>query len=224
VVLPALAEKDADGVRAYLRTAQLALTYVLLVCLAWLFGAADLVVWVLLGSGWDGAALYLRILAVGGVFQVLGYAYYWAFLAAGRMGVLLACEAAGRIVLVGLIVLAVGHGPELVAVAYAVGLLVIWLITSSFGLSRIGLRASELARVGIRPALLAVVVAGALGGTLRLASLLDVPVGAQLLLALAVPACVIACAAAAVAPVRDDIAELRLLAGGAEGSREGVER
>jgi O-antigen/teichoic acid export membrane protein len=216
VVLPALAGKDPTGVRAYLRTAQLALTYVLLVCLGWLFGAADLVVWVLLGSGWDGAALYVRILAIGGVFQVLGYAYYWAFLAAGRMGVLLACEAVGRIVLVGLIVLAVGNGPELVAVAYATGLLVIWLITSVFGLRRIGLRASELARVGIRPALLAVVIAAVLGSSLRLASLLNVPMGAQLLLALVVPACVIGCGAAMAAPVRRDIAELRRVASGAE--------
>jgi O-antigen/teichoic acid export membrane protein len=213
VVLPALAGKDAASRRTYLVGAQRALTYVLLLILGCLFGGADLVVLVLLGSGWEGAALYLRILAVGGVFQVLGYAYYWAFLAAGRMPVLLACETAGRLVLVGLIVGVVGNGPEYVAGAYAVGLCAIWLITSVAGVRRIGLSAAELARVGVRPLLLAAAVAGALLVSLHLAGQAHLSPGVQLLVLVVVPVSVVVAGAVLFEPVRTDVMELRRMVG-----------
>jgi PST family polysaccharide transporter len=213
VVLPALADRDAASRRFYLVDAQRALTYVLLLILGCLFGGADLVVLVLLGSGWPDAALYLRILAVGGVFQVLGYTYYWAFLAAGRMHVLLACETAGRLVLVGLIVGVVGNGPEYVAGAYTAGLCAIWLITSVAGVGRIGLSAVELALVGVRPLLLAAAVGVLLLVSLQLAARAHLTAGAQLLALVVVPVSVVAASAVLFEPVRRDIAELRRIVG-----------
>src|SRR3954454_5229677 len=109
------------------------LGYLLVGALAIMASASNELVLIVLGPRWNSAAPVLEALALGGVFQALGYAYYWAFLAKARVGVLFACELFGRIAMIGLVLWAGfgGAGPVGVALAMSAGLTLIWMITTA---------------------------------------------------------------------------------------------
>ena len=160
VALPLLTQAAGTGrYRSYLERMQLILSYPMITTLALIAGAGDPLVHVLLGAQWQDAAVYLRLLAVGGIFQVLGYVYYWAFLSKARMRILLLCEGPGRIILVVLVAASVSHGAEWAAAGYSVGLLVIWLITSTFGARQIQVSALRLTRIALRPIAIGILAA-----------------------------------------------------------------
>lgn len=152
VVLPVLAQvRLEERYTRYLERGQLVLCYLLLPWLAFVAAAATPLMVVILGPRWGSGGPILQGLAIGGVFQVLGYVYYWTFLSQAKMNVLLACEAVGRSFLVLFVVLAANLGVVWVAWAYALGLCLTWLITGIFGMPRTGVSALRLIRVGLPP-------------------------------------------------------------------------
>lgn len=162
VAVPILAAAETeDRFRELVQKAHLLLCYILLLSLALIAGAASPLVEIVLGDGWSDAAKYMQVLAAGGAFQVLGYAYYWAFLTKARMRELLVCESVGRTVMVLVIIIAVDFGPTLVAGAYAFGLFFIWLVTTIFGAPRVGLSRRAIVASAGRPLVLAAALGAA---------------------------------------------------------------
>jgi O-antigen/teichoic acid export membrane protein len=155
VALPILARlTDGEQYLRYLKRSQLVLCYLLIGVLAVVASAASPLLGVVLGPQWSGGGIYLEILAIGGVFQALGYAYYWVFLSKAKMAVLFWCELTGRGIMVGLLLVLVPHSPVFAAVAVSVGLFANWLIISVFGLRRVGVRFLDLVRPAGRPLVL----------------------------------------------------------------------
>lgn len=99
----------------------MALPLALLMC--W---ADPLIPWVL-GQRWADAVPIFRILAVGCLFQVAGYACYWVFLSRGLTQRHLGLSLVTRPVMIGLMVVGAYGGPQGVAMGYVAGLAVAWL-------------------------------------------------------------------------------------------------
>jgi len=159
VALPVLSRltDDAQYLR-YVGQAQLTLAYPATIGLAILAANAEPIIQVVLGAKWLQAAPILEVLAIGGVFQVFGYVYYWIFLSKSRMPILFACEVVGRALLVAAVIIAAPFGPFWVACAFSFGLFVVWSITSVFGLRRVNVSAKRLIAIAARPGALAVAV------------------------------------------------------------------
>jgi O-antigen/teichoic acid export membrane protein len=109
---------------------------------------------VVLGAQWAGAGPLVRLLVLGGVFQALGYVYYWAFLARQRTKELFFSELWGRVPMAVLIVALVHLGVEWVAIAVAFGQALIWFVSTVWFAPRLGLRPAMLLRVVARPVVL----------------------------------------------------------------------
>lgn len=107
-----------------------------------------------LGAQWADSAVVLQILAVGGIFQALGYVYYWIFLAEARMLTLFWCELPGRAVILACSWWASSYGIVYVAAVYSAGTVLIWIVTSSFGVQRSRVAAARILVVSIRVILL----------------------------------------------------------------------
>jgi PST family polysaccharide transporter len=208
VALPLLARTgDRQEFRRHLERAHTALLYAVLPVLALVAAAADDVIRVVLGDQWVEGAIYLQILLVGGAFQLMGYVYYWAFLARARMRQLLIYEGAGRIVMIALIVLAAPVDPVLIAVAHSVGLALIWGTTTAFGAGRVDLAPGRLLRLSIRPVVLASSVF--LGAVAVTALLPDALPAAVVLVAAVVTAGAVVAAAGLVPGFRAEFSDLR---------------
>ena len=208
VALPLLAGvEDRRTFREHLERAHLALLYAVLPVLAFLAATAQDVIRTVLGDQWAGGAVYLQILLVGGVFQVMGYVYYWAFLARARMRLLLVYEGVGRIAMIGLILLAAPVRPVLIAVAFSTGLALVWLATTAFGARHVDLEPGRLVRQSARPVLLA----GAIFlGAAAVIALLPDPVGPVPALGVTFAvSCVVAVAISRAPGFRTDLAALR---------------
>ena len=72
-----------------------------MVCFAIQFTVADSLVLLLFGDQWSGVPLGFRILAVGGVFQLLAYSCYWVFLAKGLTNWNLMYALVARVLVIG---------------------------------------------------------------------------------------------------------------------------
>lgn len=145
VAVPMLAHtrNDADLV-TMVRRVQLLLAFTLMPLLVLLgVGGAPLVE-VLFGSAWVEGGETLQILAVGGLFQVAGYAFFWLFIQKGRLATLWLCELAVWAVLVPLFFAAAEWGQDAVAGLYALGLMANWLLVGTAGCRRIGIVVGEL--------------------------------------------------------------------------------
>ncbi|MBT2538267.1 lipopolysaccharide biosynthesis protein [Arthrobacter sp. ISL-69] len=109
------------------------------------------VVGVLLGANWLESAPVLAILALGGVFQSIGYVYYWAFLITNQTGVQLRASIITRSLMVIFIAGGVVFGPIGVAVGVTAGLISNWLILSRWPMRTTGLNVRHLVMAVIRP-------------------------------------------------------------------------
>ena len=78
------------------------------------------------------------------------HVYYWMFLVRDRVTRLLVCEAAGRIVMIGLIVVGAQISIEAAATGYSAGLLLVWLLVSA-NLGAVGASLRGLLGVAARP-------------------------------------------------------------------------
>ena len=181
VALPVLSSlNDPRDHLRYLQRANLLISYTVVGLLLLLSSLAHPIVLLVLGAQWKEAATVLQILAVGGVFEVLGYIYYWAFLSKARMRVLLVCETLGRTVMIVLIIIAAQFGIRWVAAAYSAGIFAVWATTSAFGLPRLGIGLSSLTKISIRPLTLWLIAFTSIQMALRVPLLRTWPVSAQI--------------------------------------------
>jgi polysaccharide transporter, PST family len=144
VVVPILAHVD-DGAPlvAAAKRVQLVMTYGLLPFIALIIvGGSDLVE-VLFGPDWRGSGPLAQILAAGGVFQIFGYVNYWLFARKGRLGLLWMLEASVWIPIAASYFVFNTRGAVWIASLYALSLMLNWLLSTVFGLSRLGLPAME---------------------------------------------------------------------------------
>lgn len=138
VMLPVLSQRfGTPDYARYLLRIQTVLVYAVGSALTYLAVAGRPLVIVGLGDRWEPSGFVVQILAIGGIFQTLGYLYYWIFLSSARMQVLLICEVVGRAFLILFVVVAARNGIEAVAIGYSAGLFMIWLITTCFGTKRV---------------------------------------------------------------------------------------
>lgn len=155
VALPILSKlQDDPRYDAYVRRAHLILGYVFGGIFFVLAAVSDPVIEIVLGPGWDEAKPIFFILAVGGVFQAIGFVYYWIFLSRGFTSLQLRYSLIGRSIMVGLMAVGVIWGPIGVAAGSAAGQIVVWLLNTCFAIPKTGVRVGELVRTVVRPIIL----------------------------------------------------------------------
>lgn len=91
-----------------------------------LLPVAPQILQLLLGEQWVASANLLRILSVGGVFSVLSYISYWAFLATGRTRALFHYNIVSKSLGVLLVFLGSLVSVEAVAAGYSLSLMISW--------------------------------------------------------------------------------------------------
>ncbi|WP_182111827.1 lipopolysaccharide biosynthesis protein [Actinotalea sp. JY-7876] len=164
VAVPVLAKAaGSPNFGSQLLRLQASATYPLIFILSLIGGMAGSIVSIALGSGWSGAATVVSVLVIGGVFQALGYVYYWALVAAGEVRTLFVCEAIGRILMILASVLVAPFGIVWVAAAHSMGLIVVWLAMSLGGVRRINVSSGALLQSSWRPVLLGAMTFAATG-------------------------------------------------------------
>jgi len=132
VFLPVLAgESTTEGFAARIRQIRALLTFSVGGVLSAVAGTAPWLVPLVLGANWRAAVPLLQVLALAGVLQAMGYAYYWALLATARTRSLLLTELGARVAMIGLILILAPHGALPVALAVAVGQALLLASTAS---------------------------------------------------------------------------------------------
>jgi PST family polysaccharide transporter len=139
-------EDGAHALQLAANRVQSILAFILIGALSLLASTAAPLIDVFLGNDWAAAAPLLQILAVGAVFQCLGYVYYWLFLAKAATHLLFLSELPGRLIMVVGIVIAGPFGPGWVAVAASVGQVIIWLTGTIFFVRRLDVSALSLVK------------------------------------------------------------------------------
>lgn len=152
VVIPHLAgATSASDLGTRLAKFQVVLCYPAFAYLSLFVAAAPPAIEVVLGPAWTPAAAFVPVLAVGALFQTLGYPQYWAFVSTGRSALLLASEAAGRLAMIALAIGLAPLGPLAVATAVAAGQFLLWVAAAVVFLPRTGVPSWPLVRAGLRP-------------------------------------------------------------------------
>lgn len=152
VAMPVLSKLQNDPrYDSYVHRAQLVLGYTFGGALWTLAATADPLVDILLGDGWSAAKPIFVILAIGGVFQAMGFVYYWVFLSRALTGVQLRWTIIGRSLMIALICVGVTWGPLGVAVAVAVGQAANWTLQTVFPMRVTGVRRAPLIKIACRP-------------------------------------------------------------------------
>ncbi|PPG52783.1 lipopolysaccharide biosynthesis protein [Rathayibacter sp. AY1E9] len=155
VALPILSrhQDDLRTMNRYLQRAQVFIVYVLGAAFFLAAALAPPLVELVLGPQWSISASLFAILAIGGLFQSMGYVYYWAFVSLGLTGLQLRYSLITRTFMVLLIVAGVPFGSTGVALAVSLGLLLNWLVLSLFPMRRTGLDVASLLRGAALPML-----------------------------------------------------------------------
>ncbi|MDM7886167.1 lipopolysaccharide biosynthesis protein [Curtobacterium sp. RHCKG23] len=156
VAIPVMSRLQSEPARfeEYSRRAQLVLAYGLGAVLFMLIAAAEPFVSVALGKQWAGAAQILQILALGGVFQVFGYVYYWVFLALGQTRLQLKWSLIGRIAMMLMMLASLPLGVVGIATAVAAGQVLLWVLNTFCALPRTAVRPFPLVVAALRPGLI----------------------------------------------------------------------
>lgn len=194
-----------DDAATYLRRLlklQLVTGYVGLAGFAMMIGLAEPLTTVVLGPQWSRTVPLFQILCVGGLFQILGFVYYWMFLSSGAMRTYLICTVITQPLAVALVIAGALHSTAGVAWGAAAGLLVEWLVPATWGASKAIGAAGVLLRNTLRPLGVAGALAAASFGTVQLTH----PLGPvlQLLAGLLLPAFVVLPLAICIPQVRAD--------------------
>lgn len=152
VALPVLSriQGDGPGFTRAVTIAQLAVSYGIGAVFVLGGALAEPTVEILLGSPWLPAAPLFSILAIGGVFQAMGYVYYWVFLAKGLTALQLRYSVITRSAMVALILLGAFGGVVGVAVAVSASLFLNWLILSLFPLKQAEIDTRRVVLTGLR--------------------------------------------------------------------------
>ncbi|WKK71700.1 oligosaccharide flippase family protein [Rathayibacter oskolensis] len=159
VAFPVLSKmKDDPGFERYVQRAQLVLAYVMGGVFFAAAALADPLIELALGDGWDQSKVIFRILAVGGVFQALGFVYYWVFLAKALTGLQLRYSVLSRSLMVAFMAVGVVWGPVGVAIGSTAGLILNWVVLTLFAVPKADIDVRPLAVQAIRPLALGTVV------------------------------------------------------------------
>jgi PST family polysaccharide transporter len=205
---------------AYLRRLlklQLVTVYAGLGGFALMIGLAEPLTSVLLGPRWAGSVPLFRILCVGGLFQIVGFVYYWMFLSSGAIRTYLVCTCITQPVAIALIVVGATQGTSGVAWGAAAGLFFEWLVPATWGASKAIGAARALLVNTVRPVAIALLVAAASFAAVELTAVAG-PV-AQLLAGAVLPAVVLAPLVLVVPAIRRDAAVLCSIVQEAVGTR-----
>jgi PST family polysaccharide transporter len=124
--------------------------------------AADGVIPLLLGPGWDETTVLFRILAVGGAVQILSFVSYWSFMLHNQSRQLLYYNLVTKTMAVGLLVWGSSVSLTAVAAAYSAGLVLSWPINLLWLARCAGQRSLPFFASGVR--ILAAAVAGGCAG------------------------------------------------------------
>lgn len=163
VAFPILSRVDDPATfNRFVQKAQLILTYVIGGVFIVASACASPLIDVALGPGWDESKPLFQILALGGVFQVASYVYYWIFLSKALMSVQLRYSIIGRVLMVIYMIIGLPFGAVGVAIGSACGLATLWLIYSTLGVRKAGIATGPLVLTALRP----VIVFGFIGAAL----------------------------------------------------------
>jgi PST family polysaccharide transporter len=205
VAFPILSKLQNDpAFDRYLQRAQLILAYVMGGVFFIAATVSEPLIEIVLGPGWDDSKALFRILAIGGVFQALGYVYYWVFLAKAMTGIQLRFSVYSRLLMVGLMAVGVIWGALGVAIGSTVGLILNWVILTLFAIPKTGVAVKPLVLTAVRP----VVVYGVMVAALLPVSMFalnDLPAWLQLCVLSAAMLAYWAVVIAVVPPVRRDL-------------------
>lgn len=211
VALPVLSRvTDPADFSRYVQRAQLGMSYGMGGASFLVAALAEPGVALVLGPGWGSTATILRVLALGGPFQALGFVYSWVFLARAMTRLQLRCTLVTRGVMVALMVVGVQFSPLGVAIASTVGLALTWVVLSVVAAPRAGLDVPALVRQALRP----LAVGAGLVALTWPVSVASAGLGpaVQLLVLLGVAAVYLTGVGTLVRPVRRDLVALRGLA------------
>lgn len=164
VAVPVLGrlQDDLPRLNRYLQQAQRSLFYSVGLGFALLAALGTPIVTVVLGPTWTEVGLFLRLFAAGGLFQLAGYVYYWAFVATAHTGLQLKYVIITRPLMIALIVLSAPLGARWVAASVSVGLFINWLVLTIGPMRSIGVDIRGLVGAALTP-LLVHAMAGLLG-------------------------------------------------------------
>ncbi len=151
VALPTLSQLPAERFSAAVLKAQKILVYVLGLVFALLVACASPVMVIVLGAQWNGSAELFTVLCLGGIFQALGYVYYWVFLSQNLTGMQLRFSLVTRTFMVACVITGSFFGAFGVATAVSVGLFTNWLVLTLFAVPRAGISSRAIVRVSALP-------------------------------------------------------------------------
>jgi O-antigen/teichoic acid export membrane protein len=208
VVLPTLSRIDDDALfRRYLVRAQLLNSYILVGALAVGASVAQPLIATTLGSKWSGVSPIFQVLALGGVFQALGYMYYWIFLARGLTRVALRYGLIGRAAMVLFLFIGVHFAVIGAAWGASAGSALLWLLYTVFAVPRAGVEVGSINRDTVRA--LAVFGATFVITQAVLREFPDIgPAPVELIIGIALVAACLGIAALIAPPVRRDMAQI----------------
>lgn len=130
VVVPTINQLSTEG-RSFAKPL-LRVQFLVSLPVAWLFavagGAAEIVIPLVLGDGWERTIIVFQILAVGGVFIALNQVSYWGFVVNRKSSELLRYSLIAKPLSVVCIIIGSAFGLEGVAAGYVVGLGLSWFI------------------------------------------------------------------------------------------------
>lgn len=155
VGVPILSKLQSDDrYEGYVQRAQLVLGYAFGGMFFLLAAASDPVIDLLLGPGWEPAKAIFAVLAIGGVFQGMGFVYAWVFLSRALTGMQLRWTMIGRSCMVAAMCVGVLWGPLGVAFGATIGQAINWTLLTLYPMGKTGVRRAPLIRVALRPILL----------------------------------------------------------------------
>lgn len=167
VAIPLLSriQDDLPRINRYLAGAQSLIVYIVGAIFFVAAALSEPLIALVLGPGWSQSALFFSILAVGGLFQTVGYVYYWAFVSLGLTGLQLRYSLITRALMIGLIIACSAFGAVGVAVAVSGGLILNWVVLTLFPMRKTGLDVGLLVRSALVPLAVNLVVFVAVAGT-----------------------------------------------------------
>jgi PST family polysaccharide transporter len=152
VGVPILSKLQSDArYNAYVIRAQLLLGYLFGGTFFMLAALSNPLIELLLGPGWESAKPIFAVLAVGGVFQGMGFVYAWVFLSRALTGLQLRWTIIGRSFMVGAMCVGVIWGPVGVAAGATIGQAVNWLLLTMFPIAKTGVPRGHLVTTALRP-------------------------------------------------------------------------
>lgn len=153
VAVPILSRLQDDHIKfnEYAKQAQSVLCYVLGFSLSLVAVGGEYLVEVVLGPGWTQVGVVIQLLALGGVFQMMGQINYWIFLSKGQMLTLLYCDGLAKLGMLPIIYVATSYGLHASALSYSLGLGLAWLASTFVGLPRVGLSPRVFVAVALYP-------------------------------------------------------------------------